>query len=139
MKYLLFWVIFYTFLLTFQKIFPLTSLYLIGWNFNILCIFVTHISLLWMENIIMATLDERHFLSTCKVKTCPSHNFLNMIYEKKNPIKTTTYSPIVIIPKITLFINNSLNQYWIKTFLTIIWFWIYFRCNNWNMIKIYDT
>jgi hypothetical protein len=72
-----------------------------------------------MENIIMATLDKWHFLSTFKAKTCPSHDFVNNFYEK-NPIKNTTYSPIVITPKTTLFIYNSLNQYGIKTFLTII-------------------
>jgi hypothetical protein len=62
----------------------------------------------------MATLDKWHFLSTCKVRTCPSHDFLNMFYEKKKPNQNTTYSPIVIIPRTTLFIYNFFESIWNK-------------------------
>ncbi len=65
------------------------------------------------------------------------HIAFYIYFLKKNLIMDISNPPIIIIPKTMFCIYNSLNQCGIKPFSIIIWFWVYFRCNNWNMITIY--
>ncbi len=103
-------------------------------------VLVVHIFHLWKVNKTMVTLDKQHFLSTYKVRIClSSHKFLHLFFGQKPNhgyfLPTHNYNP----KNYTLHKYNCLNQCGEKSFSTIVWFWVYYRCNNWNMTTFYDT